>query len=236
MSDFWQDEFEHKAPISPAREWFIRGVAFVVAISFVGALAWGAYSMLSGGKSSKKQVMQISLLAPLPPPPPPPPQEKPPEPEIKEEVKIPEPTPDQPKEAEAAPPGEQLGLDASGSGTGDGFGLAARKGGRDITEIGGGTGGNRAQFAWFIGQVQGFLQDQFQKNAKLRSADYRVVLRIWFSPDGKVERYELVNGTGNGETDHDFAQALEQLPRMKVAIPADLPQPLRLRVTSRGAG
>lgn len=238
MSDFWNDEFAERRPASKGRIWGVRGVATVVTLAFVGAVAWGAYSILADGKHGKKQVMQIALVAPPPPPPPPPPPEvKPPEPEVKEEVKIPEPTPEEPKEADAPPPGEQLALDADGSGTGDGFGLAAKKGGRDITEtIGGGNGGNRAQFTWFIGQVQSFLQDQLQKNEKLRTADYRVVLKVWFTPEGKVERFDLVNGTGNGDLDRDLQQAMEQLPKMKVAIPNDLPQPLKLRVTSRGAG
>jgi len=236
MSDFWKDEFEDRRPPSRLRFWLIRIGAGVTAVSLVTVMAWGAYSMLADGKPARKQVMQVALVALPPPPPPPPPELKPPEPELKEEVKMPEPVPEEPKEADAPPPSEQLGLDDKGGGPGDGFGLAARKGGRDITELGGGGNGNRAQFAWFIGQVQTFLQDQFQKNEKLRSSDYRVVVRLWFSTDGTVERYEVVNGTGNGELDRDFEQAIAQLPRMKVAIPSDLPQPLRLRVTSRGAG
>ncbi len=240
MSDpSWLDDHERNRPKrGNGSKWFMRLGLGAALLGVVGLVAWGAMSMMGGGKATKRQVVQIALLKPPPPPPPPPPpQVKPPEPEIKEEVKIPEPKPDEPKEAEAPPPGEQLALDADGSGTGDGFGLAAKKGGRDITEsIGGGTGGNRAQFAWFVGQVQTFLQDQLQKNEKLRRADYRVVVRVWFTPEGKVERFDLVNGTGNGELDQDLKQAMEQLPRMKVAIPSDLPQPLKLRMTSRGAG
>jgi protein TonB len=203
----------------------------------VGVVAWGAYSLLSEKASSKKHVVQISLLPP-PPPPPPPPQVKPPEPEVKEKVEMPEPEPDpEPQQAEEAPPaGEQLGLDAEAGGPGDGFGLAARKGGRDITTVGGGGGVNRAQFAWFTGQVQAFLQEQFQKNEKLRRADYRVVVRVWFSRDGKLERFELVDSSGNAEVDQTLKVAMADLPRMRQSPPADMPQPVKLRVTSRGAG
>jgi protein TonB len=159
---------------------------------------------------------------------------KPPEPEVKEEVKVPEP---EPQQAEEAPPaGEQLGLDAEGSGPGDGFGLAAKKGGRDITTLGGEATVDRAKFAWFTGQVQSFLQEQFQKNDKLRRADYRVVVRVWFSRDGRLERFELVDSSGSEEIDQNLKVTMADLPRMRQAPPADLPQPVKLRVTSRGAG
>jgi protein TonB len=149
-------------------------------------------------------------------------------------VKVPEP---EPQQAEDAPPaGDQLGLDAEGSGAADGFGLAAKKGGRDITTLGGEATVNRAQFAWFTGMVQAFLQEQLQKNDKLRHADYRVVMRVWFARDGKLERYELVGSSGNEEIDRSLTLALSELPRMRQTPPADLPQPIKLRVTSRGAG
>ena len=176
----------------------------------------------------------LELSSTPPPPPPPPPQEKPPEPEVKEEIKQPEPEPQQAEEA--PPPGEQLGLDAEGSGTGDGFGLAARKGGQDITSIGGGPQNDRAKFAWYTGMVQSHLQEYLHKNDKLRTADYRVVLRIWFSGDGRIERYELVNGSGSPDLDQNLKLAMDAIPRLKQAPPADLPQPVKLRVTSRGAG
>jgi protein TonB len=237
MNDFWEQDKPAENSARRHRIVLVRVVAGVAVAGLVGAAAWGVFKMLSGEKSTRKQVVQIALMAPPPPPPPPPPQVKPPEPEVKNEVKIDEPKPDPIPEADAPPPGEQLGLDSDGSGPGDGFGLAARKGGRDITDdtIGGGKG-NRSQFAWFNGQVQGFLQDQFLKNEKLRSAEYRVVLRLWFDSDGRVERYELVNGSGNGEIDQTLKSAMAELPRMKVAVPADLPQPLHIRITSRGAG
>jgi protein TonB len=160
---------------------------------------------------------------------------KPPEPEVNEEVKLPEPDP-QPKADEAPPPGEQLGLDAEGSGNGDAFGLAAKKGGRDITTIGGGTGNARAQFAWFTGMVQTLLQDQFQKNDKLRRADYRAVVKVWFAHDGSVERFELAGSSGNAEIDQNLKLSLRDMPRLKQPPPEDMPQPVKLRVTSRGAG
>jgi protein TonB len=235
MSDLWDEDGLRARKRPQSRIWAARIVVGVALTAFVAVLAWGAYSLLAEKTSSRKQVVRISLLPPPPPPPlPPPPQVKPPEPEVKEEVKVPEP---EPQQAEEAPPaGDQLGLDANGSGGNDGFGLAAKKGGRDITTLGGEGSSNRAQFAWFTGQVQAFLQEQFQKNDKLRRADYRVVMRVWFGRDGKLERYELVGSSGNQDIDQSLKFALSDLPRMRQAPPADLPQPIKLRVTSRGAG
>jgi periplasmic protein TonB len=229
------DDERFSAPRA-APKWPVRIGIGLGLLAFVAVVAWGALSLMKDGKSSKRQVVQISLLRPPPPPPPPPPPEqKPPEPEVKEEVKLPE--PEQPPEAakeEAPPPGEQLGLDAAGSGDGDGFGLAARKGGRDITTLGGPSGGGRGQ-AWFAGLVQSHLMAQLSKDGKLRRSDYRVQLRIWFATDGRIERFELVDSTGNKEVDDQIKLALHNMPPLKQPPPNDLPQPVKLRLTSRGA-
>jgi len=219
-----------------ATTWGLRVAAGAALLGFVGLLAAGAWSLLGQKETTKRQVVQISLLKPPPPPPPPPPPEvKPPEPQVKpEEVKLPEPDP-QPKAEEAPPPGEQLGLDADANGAGDGFGLAARKGGQDITTLGGG-GGNRAQLAWFTGMVEGLLQEQFQKHDKLRRADYRAVVKVWFTRNGAVERFELAGSTGNPEIDRNLQVALSEMPRLRQPPPDDLPQPVKVRITSRGSG
>jgi protein TonB len=218
--------------------WAARVGVGVGLLAFAGLVAWGALSLMASGKPAKKQVVQIALLKP-PPPPPPPPEIKPPEPEVhKEEVKMPEPEPEpQPAQQDAPPPGEQLGLDAEGGGGNDGFGLAARKGGTDITRLGGAEGGlGRDKLAWFAGMVQSHLQAYFSRNEKLRTADYRIVLRVWFAKDGRIERFELVDSTGNATLDGSIRLAMDSMPPLRQPVPTDIPQPVKLRVTSRGAG
>jgi protein TonB len=233
MSEFWNEDPLH-ARRRKRSPWPARIALGAVLTVLVAVVAWGALSLIGDKKPAKKQVMNIALVAP-PPPPPPPPEVKPPEPEVQEEVKVPE--PEQPPQAQEAPPaGEQLGLDAEGSGAGDGFGLAAKKGGRDITQLGGPTTANRAQFAWFTALVQGQLQSHLHDNEKLRKADYRIVLRVWFGRDGGLDRYELVGSTGSAELDRDLKLAMDSMPRLQQAPPVDMPQPVKLRVTSRGAG
>jgi periplasmic protein TonB len=235
MQEPWLDET--LAPDTRKRgHWVVRVALAAGLLGFIAIVAFAALALMSDSKPAKRQIVQISLLRPPPPaPPPPPPEQKPPEPQVKEEVKLEQPEPD-PAQPDAPPPGEQLGLDANGSGEGDGFGLAAKKGGRDITTIGGEGGSNHGQFAGFAGMVQAHLQEQFQKNNKLRSANYRVVLRVWFGHDGRIERYELTDSTGNPEIDKNLRLALDGMPRLRQPPPESMPQPLKLRLTSRGAG
>src|SRR5262245_46208573 len=98
----------------------------------------------------KRQVAQVvKLIRPPPPPPEPPP---PPPPEEKIEEPLPQETPED-TPPDDAPPAEQLGLDAAGVAGSDGFGLAARKGGR---ELGSGSG---AIFGWYTGRLKDAIQD-----------------------------------------------------------------------------
>lgn len=208
-------------------------------IVVLALLAWGVTILIAGGsKSTKPRAQVIAVLRQQPPPPPPKPEEKPPEIK-KEEVKIPEPEPTpEPKAADEPPPAQNLGVDADGSGAGDSFGLEGRKGGRDITtigETGNGTGG-RAKFAFFTNMVQAHLQEELSRNKKLRSADYKAIVRIWFTASGKVDRAELVGSTGNPEVDSTLTTALAEISPLSSAPPSDMPQPMKLRLTSRGAG
>lgn len=208
-------------------------------IVILGLMAWGVVLLIAGGsKATKPRAQVIAVLRQQPPPPPPKPEEKPPEIK-KEEVKLPEPEPTpEPKAADEPPPAQNLGVDAAGTGAGDSFGLEGRKGGRDITtigEVGNGAGG-RAKFAFFTNMVQAHLQEELSRNKKLRSIDYKAMVRIWFGVNGKVDRAELVGSTGNPDIDSTLATALAEISPLSSAPPSDMPQPIKLRLTSRGAG
>ena len=195
--------------------------------------------MTDTGPRKKQAVQQISLLKP-PPPPPPKPEQKPPEPQVKkEEVKMPEPDkPPDPQPAQAEPPpGPDLGVDAAGAGNGDSFGLVGKPGGKDITTIGGGGGGTgRAEFAMYANLIRHSLQEEFSRNRKLQGSDYRAIVRVWIGADGRIERFELVGSTGNPDTDSLIRTAMTGLPSLSEPPPANMPQPVRLRINSRGAG
>ena len=203
----------------------------------IAAIAAIVMSFMTEGKSRKRTVIQqIAVLRP-PPPPPPKPEEKPPEPEIeKQEVKLPEPdTPPEPQQADA-PASPDLGVDAQGTGNGDSFGLVGKPGGKDITTIGAGGGGDRAQFSFFAGSMQRHFAEQFNKNEKLKNRDYKVVIKVWLGTDGRVQKFEIAGSSGNEGTDSAIKSALSQMTPMAEPPPENMPQPVRLRMTSRGAG
>jgi len=195
-------------------------------IALVGGLGWLVVSgMGDSAKPTKKLVQQVQIIRPPPPPPAPPPP--PPEPE---EVDVPEPEEPEPEVAEAdqPPPGDQLGLDAEGVAGADGFGLLGRKGGRDLL---GASGGD--QYSWYGQVLKSDLIDKLAEIRDIRRDRYSVVVRLWLAPDGRIQRFTIVNSTGDAELDRDLVAALESLGRVSEMPPAGLPQPVRLRIVSR---
>jgi protein TonB len=199
------------------------GAGTVVAIALIVALI---HSFLANAGTPRKPVIhQIALLKP--PPPIPKPEEKPPEPEVKkEELKLPEPEPEAPKDSQnEPPPGQDLGVDSAGGAGTDGFGLVGRKGGRDLLAGGG-----------YSAVIQRQLQDELAKNKKLKREGYRAVVTLWFSRDGRIQRFELTGSTGKSSTDDMIKLSLSEMPPLNPPPPEDYPQPIRVRVTSRGPG
>lgn len=197
----------------------------------VSTLGVGAIALVRGFLQStpgqpKQLVQQIQLMRPpppppdLPPPPPPPPQEK---------VDIPDPRdkPD-PTPSNEPPPGEQLGLDAEGSAGGDEFGLAARKGGRDLLAAGG------SAYAWYAGLMKNEILEQLNSEKRARTGDYSVIVRVWVRNDGSVDHVRIVQSSGNRERDQAIEAALSRIARLSQAPPADMPEPISLRIVSRG--
>ncbi len=173
----------------------------------------------------KRKIQKIPLLKP---PPPPPKIEQPPEPEFKEEVKIPEleePEP-LPEIADEPPPGEALGVDADGSGAGDSFGLIGRKGGRGLLN------GAGSPAMYYASQLQRRIEDVFAEHEEMRRKTYSVVAGIWVGRDGRVLRVELNGSTGDSQMDEALKEIIEQIQALAVAPPPDMPQPVRLRISS----
>lgn len=202
--------------------------AVAVALLLAGA-GWFLLGSLGGGSAPKPPpVQQISIVQPPPPPPPPPKMEEPEPPEVEElEIEENEPEPMAEDESMDEPPGEELGLDAEGVAGSDAFGLAGKKGGRGL--IGGGD-----VHAWYAGVIQRDLQAALSEQDRVRHDRYSVIVNIWLAPDGVIEQSELVRGTENAELDAAIRRALRAGVRISREPPDDLPQPVRLRITSRG--
>ncbi len=217
----------------------IAGLLFMAL--FTAGVIWLVKGFIDNAEPPEKtRVQKISLVKP----PPPKPEEKPPEPEKVEQEQPKQdevqmdapPTPDQPKD-EGPPPGEQLGLDADGSGSGDGFGLAARKGGRDITTLGGGPKQTGNPWGWYDAILNDAVNSAFQKalgrESALKDKNYKVIVKIWIDADGKVERAALVDSTGDVRADEVLKDALRGMRALREGPPAGMPQPVKIRVTSR---
>jgi protein TonB len=207
-------------------------------LRFVPLLAGGLLVLLLGGgafwlmksfldsapATPKKVVQEIRVIRP----PPPPPNEPPPPPPPEEEVDVPEPEPEpELTPSDQPPPGEQLGLDAEGVAGSDGFGLAARKGGRDLLASGG------SAYAWYAGLLKNEILDRLQEEKQARTGSYSVLVRVWVKADGTVERVRLAQSSGDSERDRAIELALNRMGRVSQGPPADMPQPVSLRIVSR---
>lgn len=205
------------------------GVALCLGVAIALGL-WLKDFLGSDTPQRKPSLQQITLIKPPPPPPPPP--EKPPEPVVKEEIKLSEPEPEPMDQADEPPPGPDLGIDAEGTGSGDGFGLVGKKGGADLI---GGSRGN--PWAWYDAivndAINSALQDALARENALKDKTYKIIVKVWIDPGGKVSRIALVENTGDAKVDELIKNVLQHLRALREGPPADMPQPLKIRVTSR---
>jgi len=185
----------------------------------VGAVALVRSFLNAAPPQGKKVVQEIHVIRPPPPPPDLPPPPPPPE----EKVDIPDPQqqPD-PTPSNEPPPSEQLGLDAEGSAGGDAFGLVGHKGGRELLATGG------SAMAWYANQLTGAIRDCL--SADPPKGDMRV--QTWVREDGSVERVRLPESSGAQARNKSIEARLEQC--RFPAPPAGTPQPITLRIVSRG--
>lgn len=200
---------------SKFKTWVGMGVLLLGTIGFVYMVA---NAIMAPAPTHQKRIQQITLVMP---PPPPPPVEQPPEPEIEQQVETP---PEQPVEADA-PASPDLGVDADGSGSGDSFGLVGKKGGRDLLDGG--------PFGSYKGVLAADIKAALDADRRVRAQSYNLTLELWIGRDGRIERVELGGTTGDRAVDKNLRQVLADIGRVREAPPLEMPQPVRLRVTSR---
>ena len=228
------DTFDFE-PLPPQRtSWKGRLFGGLLAAAFLLGLAWFIVSNLGGkGPPKKPGVQQVAILKQPPPPPPKPPEKQPEPPKVKDEVKIdqpkPDPVPDKP--ADPAPADKPLALDADGAAGADGFGLAANRGGRDITTIGNATGGGGTG-RYFTGLLQRNFFEALARNRKAPQDEFSVVVKVWIGEDGRVQRTSIVTGSGNAELDQLIAATLADMAPLREVPPGSLRQ-VQLRLNRR---
>ncbi len=210
------------------RPWLVRGALLVGALT----VAWFVRAqLLEHGFKSEQEVQLVKLLEEQPLEPleiEEPPLELPNEEEV---VELDEPDPGPDPAQQDAPAMDALGLDAAGVAGADAFGLLARRGGRDLLASGGDS------CAWYEtvlnAELGEYLLPLLNRRAGLRRDAYSVVLRLWLDPEGRVDRYR-VSSTGNTELDLEIDAALSEFDAVGTPPPADLPQPVRIRLSCRG--
>jgi protein TonB len=99
--------------------------------------------------------------------------------------------------------------------------------------VGGGGGG--MGFAMFGSGTARYIAQELAREPKLKSSQYQIEIRVWISKDGRFRREEIVRGTGDRDLDTLIQAGLNQLGTLSTPVPQDLPQPLRIRVTSSDA-
>lgn len=220
-----------------------RLVPIAVVVATLLALAAAAWYVLGldKKKDGPKKAPKIALVAPPPPPPPPPPpkfEKKPDPPKEQKEMKVEQPAP----KPEPAPPTPELKMDGPAGNGPSAFG-AGKITSDDLSKIGsgkpGGTGTGAAErsglfnpFTNFANLAKGELQRHLGRNAALKRKRYVIELHLWVAGSGAVSRYEVIGSTGDSETDDAIREALNAAPPFSQALPANMPQPLRLRVTT----
>jgi outer membrane biosynthesis protein TonB len=197
---------------------------------------------LSGKSEKPRKAPKIALMTPPAPPPPPPPppkfEKKPDPPKEQKEMKTEAPVPKQ----EPAPTPE-LKMDGP-AGDGPSAFAAGRVTNEDLSKIGTGkgtgtgVGGEKTglfnPYNNYANLLKGEMQRQLARNESLRKRRYQVEARVWVTASGGLQRFELVGSTGDTDTDEAVQQALAALPGFTQGPPADMPQPIRLRIVTRG--
>jgi hypothetical protein len=180
------------------QKWLARtaGTALLVA---AGAVFWLAATYHT---TVIKKEAPVSMLMPVQAPPPPPP---PKEVKSQETETAPLDRPVTPQQ-QAAPDNAitqnaeaQIGGDAYGIGSGSGEGMR-----------GGGIAGmaERGPYATYMGQV---IRAAANRNALLKGKVFKVGIRLWLSPAGKVSKAELTSSSGSDQVDRELKSVLDGL-------------------------
>ena len=208
------------------KSWFHRHLPILALGLMVAVIGSGAFALLrnflrAGSPHPQQVVQQIQLIRPPPPPPTPPPPPPPP-PEVKVHIN----TPEKPQPNDHPPPSQQLGLDAKGGAGSDAFGLVGRPGGQDIIGEGG------SAFTWYAGLLKDQILNQLGAQSEVRSASYSVVVSVWVGGDGTIQRVEIAKTSGDTQRDQSIEAALSRMGRLSQPPPADMPEPITLRIVS----
>ncbi|MGZ3237794.1 MAG: TonB C-terminal domain-containing protein [Burkholderiaceae bacterium] len=211
--------------------WRQYAVGSIVIVIVMALLGFGLKSLLSGKSGAPKKAPKISLMPTTPPPPPPPPKEekKPEPPKEQKEMKMEQ---QQVQKVEAPAPAPELKMEGA-AGDGPSAFASGQVTSEDISKLGNDKGAFNP-FNNYAGLLKVELQHYLRKSKDLRQRQYQIEVRVWVGGDGSLKRSELVGSTGDGDTDAAIRQALTSTPSFSESPPANMPQPIRLRIVTTG--
>ena len=203
----------------------LKAVIAVAALLILACAVWYVRTLIGNKAPSEKR--QVAIAIKIIRPPEPPPEPPPPPPPEKVQEQIPQDTPEE-KPVEQAPQSAQLGVDAEGGAGGDNFGLVGHAGGHDL--VGSGNG----PFVYYASMVKDLVVDALSSVDRIKRSKYSVNVRVWIGSDGRIERASLVESTGNRDIDGAIEKALSQGGKVREPPPIEMPQPITLKIVSRG--
>jgi protein TonB len=80
------------------------------------------------------------------------------------------------------------------------------------------------------------LNDFLARDKAVKLRDYQVRVQLWLTATGSLQRAELVDSTGDPQTDEALRSALNRFPGTGNPPPARMPQPMRVLVSNRLIG
>lgn len=201
------------------------------AVGFLVLAGVGVWSLMGSSDKPPPKPPKLTLISPPPPPPPPPKEEKKPDPpKEQKEIKVEQPQP----KPEAPAPSPELKMEGA-AGDGPSAFASGKVTSDDVSNLGkgdgkGGGSGMFDPFNNYANALKGELQRYLRKNKELRQRQYTVEVVLWVSGSGELKRSELEGSTGDNELDAAIRQAMAGLPGFGQKPPADMPQPIRLRI------
>ena len=239
--------YDEEEPSRLCRVCAAIGCSVLVGKTIIGCVVLAAFGLtvkFAKGyfdQSSRSRQNQNSILVDLPPPPslpppPPPPLHAPPPPmETEQKMIAQEPVSANESKPAEAPASElpTVGTSIQGNGPPDAFGVGQGK-----SYFGGGkappnTSGGGSQWGWYASQVRTTLSLALQKNTHTRTAEFRVVVRIWSDQTGRITRARLERSTGDATLDKAITDEVLVGHVLQEPPPDGMPMPIKLQLSAR---
>jgi hypothetical protein len=89
---------------------------------------------------------------------------------------------------------------------------------------------------YYVATLRRELERELGTYEQLRMRPYSALVKLWIEPSGLARRFEIVERPGSREMSLALESAPQSLERVGVSPPDRLPQPVWVRINSRGQG